>query len=257
MIGAWVGTAALTFYIVPQQVAQLVHGINGKMLQIVAPMASEFSAMDDKLRIERLFLRGFNLSLVIGLSVAVPLFVLGEPLLRFWVSPEMSAQGLLVLQLLIVAFFLAGLTSIPVNILAGINYPQLVTMGAMVSGVFGALSYWILIKPFGISGVAAGKVFGVAVTIVYYLVVCHRKAPYSMTALSRSTLRLALVTALVGVPAYYLVPPLVGSLFTAIVFGLLIFCAYCLVCWVANVFSHEEKASLLSVGNRILKLAKI
>jgi O-antigen/teichoic acid export membrane protein len=252
IIGAWAGTAALTFYLVPQQVAQLVHGINGKMLQIVAPMASEFSVMEDPGRMERLFIRGFNLSLVIGLSIAIPLFVVSGPLLRYWVSPEMALQSSVVLKFLIVAFFLAGLTSIPVNVLTGIALPQFVTLGAVISGLFGALSYWMLVKPFGILGVAIGKVFGVTVTIIYYIAVCHWKARYSLRALWMAVLRISAVSVLVGLPAYYIVPQLISSLISTVLAVFAIFIIYSYACWVMGIFDQTEKRSLLSVGNKFL-----
>jgi len=251
MIGAWVGTAALTFYIVPQQVAQVVHGVNGKMMQIVFPMVSDFSAKGDKAKIGNLFVRGFNLSVAVGFAIAVPLFVVGEPLLRYWVSPEMAAQASLVLQLLILAFFLLGLTTLPTCVLTGINSPQFVTLGSVVLGVSGTLAYCILIKPFGVLGVAAGKVFGVAVAMVYYLAICHRKAPYPLESLFWAVLRVSGVAALVGFPAYYFVPRAIDSLFGAISAGLAVFCVYCLACWYTGVFDREEKKSFLQVRRRM------
>jgi len=251
MIGAWVGTAALTFYIVPQQVAQVVHGVNGKMMQIVFPMVSDFSAKGDREKIGNLFVRGFNLSLAVGFAIAVPLFVVGEPLLRYWVSPEMAAQASLVLQLLILAFFLLGLTTLPTCVLTGINSPQFVTLGSVVLGVSGTLAYCILIKPFGVLGVAAGKVFGVAVAMVYYLAICHRKAPYPLGSLFWAVVRVSGVAALVGFPAYHFVPRAIGSLFGAISAGLGVFCVYCLACWYTGVFDREEKKSFLQVRRRM------
>lgn len=252
MIGAWAGTAALTFYIVPQQAAQLVHGINGKMLQIVSPMASEFSAVGDHARMERLFVRGFNLSVVIGLAAAVPLFVVGEPLLRYWISPEMAQQASLVLKLLIAAFFLAGLTAIPVNVLSGINLPQYVTVGAVVSGIFGALGYWLLVKPFGIAGVAAGKVFGVAITMVYYIAVCRWKARYPLRSLSLAVLRACVPALLVGAPAYYFLPQHLHGLPAVIAGAGAVFTAYCAACWLMGIFEQEERRSFLSVAKKFM-----
>lgn len=253
LIGMWIGTAAITFYTVPQTVAQIVHGVNGKMMQIIFPMVSEFSALKDRAKIELLFVRGFNLSLVIGFAAAMPLFTVGEPLLRFWVSPEMASNASSVLQLLIIAFFLAGITAIPVNVLMGINCPQLVTLGAVVSGVLGALSYLVLIKPFGILGVAAGKLLGVTGTMIYYLAICYWKACYSFKSLSRVALRTTAVTMIVGLPAYYFVTPGISSLFGTISAALGIFTAYCTACWFFGIFDQEERRSMLTVSRKVFQ----
>ena len=251
MIGAWVGTAALTFYIVPQQVAQVVHGINGKMMQIIFPMASEFSAKGDKEKMDRLFVRGFNLSVVIGLAVAVPLAVVGGPLLRYWVSPEMAQNSTLVLDLLLVTFFLGGLTAMPANILSGVDSPQYITIGAIVSGVFGVIFYFLLIKPFGIAGVAAGKAASVGLTMVYYLVICHKKSKYSFRPVFYGIIKTFSLALLVGLPSYYFLAQRAGSLIEVIITAAFVFTLYCLACWFSGVFDDVEKHSLTAVFKRL------
>ena len=250
LIGAWIGTAAVTFYIVPQQVAQVVHGINGKMMQVVFPMASEFSAKNDAQRMERLFVRGFNLSLVIGFAIALPLAVVGGPLLTYWVSPEMAKNSTLVLELLIVTFFLSGLTAMPTNILCGINHPKYVTIGAMVSGLLGLALYFLLIKPFGIAGVAAGKALSVAITVIYYLVICHSKSGYSVRSVALDSLRTFGLAVAVGLPAYFFLAPLTRNLFEVFMLASVVGLTYCAACWWFGAIDSAEKRSLKAVAVR-------
>lgn len=250
LIGAWVGTAAVTFYIVPQQVAQVVHGLNGKMMQIIFPMASEFSSKGDKDRIDRLFVRSFNLSVFIGLAIAVPLAVVGGPLLRYWVSPEMAKNSTAVLELLLVTFFFSGLTAMPTNILGGVNAPQYTTIGAMLSGVFGVIFYFLLIKPFGIAGVAAGKALSVGITVVYYMVVCHKKSRYSWGAVLRESSKTLSLALLIGLPSYYYLSSLPGNLIEVILLAGAVSVLYCLACWFSGVFDAAEKRSLAAVAKR-------
>ena len=250
MIGSFIGTAAVTFYIVPQQVAQVVHGLNGKMMQIIFPMASEFSSKGEADKMDRLFVRSFNLSVFIGLAIAVPLAVVGGPLLRYWVSPEMAQNSTLVIELLLLTFFLGGLTAMPTSILGGVDAPQYTAIGAMVSGVFGAAFYFLLIKPFGIVGVAAGKALSVAITVAYYMVICHRKARYSYNAVLREAAKTCSIALLVGLPAYYLLAPIPGNLVEVFLLAALVSAVYCLACWFANVFDEGEKQSLINVFKR-------
>lgn len=250
IIGAWVGTAAVTFYIVPQQVAQVVHGLNGKMMQIIFPMASEFSSKGEAEKMDRLFVRSFNLSVFIGLSIAVPLAVVGGSLLRYWVSPEMAQHSTVVLELLLVTFFLGGLTAMPTSLLGGVNAPQYTTIGAMVSGVFGVIFYYLLIKPFGIAGVAAGKALSVAITVAYYLVVCHKKSRYSYGLVVRESAKTLSLAALVGLPAYYFLAPLPGNLIEVFILAGFVFTVYCFMCWLSGVFNEGEKESLTAVFKR-------
>lgn len=250
LIGAWLGTAAVTFYIVPQQVAQVVHGLNGKMMQIIFPMASELSSKGDSDRIDRLFVRSFNLSVFIGLAIAVPLAVVAGPLLRYWVSPEMAQHSTMVLELLLTTFFLSGLTAMPSNILGGVNSPQYTAIGAMLSGVFGVIFYFLLIKPFGINGVAAGKVISVAITVAYYMVICHKKSRYSWSKVLREASKTLSLALAIGLPAYYFLSSLPGNLVEVLLLAGAVSALYCLACWFSGVFDEAEKRSLAAVARR-------
>ncbi len=252
MIGSFIGTAAVTFYIVPQQVAQIVGGLNGKMMQIFFPMASEFSVKGEKERMDRLFVRSFNLSVFIGMAVAVPLAIMAGPLLRYWVSPEMAHNSAAVLRLLLLTFFLAGLTAMPTNILGGVDAPQYTAIGAMVSGLFGALFYFLLIRPFGILGIAAGKALSVAITVLYYLLICHRKVGYSVNRLVRGSFKAVSIAVVVGGFSYYFIAPLPKSLHAVILLGMLVSLIYCFACWILGVFDYGEKQTLLAVMRRLM-----
>lgn len=252
MIGSFIGTAAVTFYIVPQQVAQVVHGINGKMMQIIFPMASEFSAKGEAEKMDKLFVRSFNLSVFIGLAIAVPLAVVGEPLLHYWVSPEMAQNSSIVIQLLLLTFFLGGLTAMPSNILGGVNSPGYTAIGALISGVLGSALYFALIKPFGIVGVAAGKTLSVAVTLAYFMAVCHRKARYSFANVARESARLLFLALGVGLPAYLYLSRRVSNLLEVFLLAGVTSAVYCLVCWFFGVFDESERKSIVSVIKRAM-----
>lgn len=256
LIGALIGAAAVTFYIVPLQIAQVIHGINGKLMQIVFPMASELSATADQRNLERLFFRGFNLSMVAGLAAAVPLAVVGEQFLRYWMSPEIAQQSTTVLELLILTFFLAGLTALTTSFLGGINHPQFIMYGSLISGVAGLVFYTILIRPLGVNGVALGKLFSVTLTVAFYMVVCRRTAGISVSVMGKIFFHTLGIGILVGILSYLIVTPFVDSLWATIFAAFIISITYVSACWVLNVFDNEEKRSLIKVMSRIVPSAR-
>ncbi len=256
LIGALIGAAAVTFYIIPQSIAQVIHGINGNLMQIIFPMASEFSATGDRQKLERLFFRGFNLCMVAGLAAAVPLAVVAEPLLRFWMSPEIAQQSTLVLELLIVTFFLFGLTALTTSFLGGINLPQFVMYGPLVSGVSGMIFYAALIKLFGIKGAALGKLLSVALTVAYYIVVCKWMAGISVSLMVNIVFRTLGMAVGVGSIAYLIATPLIVNLFGVILAAAIIAATYAGACWVLGVFDTEEKRSLIKIIGRLVPITR-
>ncbi len=252
LIGIWLGTAALTFYLVPHQIASMVHQVNAKMMQIVFPMASEFSAAMDQGKVRRLFLRGTNLSVVAGLGIAVPVVALARPLLQFWLSPEFAEKSTVVLSILAVTYLLMGLTAVTTSVLGGIGYPQLVTIGSATSGISALLSYWLLIKLWGINGAALATTLGMVITIVYYLVACKWLVGVSLLTLARTVFRPLLIALAIGVPTLQFVAPRIDSLRGVLVAAALVAGVYGLACWFLDVFDSEEKRSLLKLVGRFV-----
>ena len=252
LIGMWIGPIAITFYMVPMQVAQIVHGVNGKMMQIIFPMVSELSVMGDKKNIDRIFVRGLNLCLVIGLAVAVPLAAVTEPLLRFWMSPEIARQSTIVMELLVLTFLFAGLTAHITSFLGGINYPQLVTLGSVISGFSGLIFYTLLIKLFGINGAAFAKFLSIIITIFYYLAVCRCVGKVYLIFFARTTLRPFGIAIVVGSLSYWLLVPQAINLWATILIAICICSVFCLACWFLGVFDTQEKQSLYRLSYRLL-----
>jgi O-antigen/teichoic acid export membrane protein len=174
-LGILIGAAAVTYYIVPQSLACVVHDINARLMQMVFPMASEFSARKDFEKISQLFYRGANLSIVIGIGIGVPIIFFASELLSFWMTPEFAGHSTLVLRLLVLVFFMTGLTAMPTSILGGLGYPKYIPLGSFVAGISGIVFYALLIKPFGIIGAAAAKCISIFITDIYYAIVCKKK----------------------------------------------------------------------------------
>src|SRR5262249_2734285 len=120
LIGLKLGVDDVTYYVVPITVAMAVHQITAKMMQIVFPLTTEMSVFGERAAIRHLFFRVLNGSLLAGLTVAIPIVSLANPLLHFWLSPEFAVRSTHVLQLLALAYLLMGMTSAPASVLPGI-----------------------------------------------------------------------------------------------------------------------------------------
>ncbi|NLI78222.1 MAG: oligosaccharide flippase family protein [Candidatus Riflebacteria bacterium] len=251
LIGTYIGTSALTFYLVPQQIASVIQQVNGKMMEFVFPMASELARKGDARQLETLVLRGFNLSLFIALSGAVPLAVVARPLLSSWVSAEMAERSTTVLLLLTVSFGLSGLTALPSYVLGGLNYPQGLTFGGMVAGVSGLVAYVLLIGPYGIEGAAAGKALSVVLTVAFYLALCHWKAPFSLARLGLQAGRLVIIGLAVGLPAWWFVTPRLAGLPMVVGTMVLIAAVFFLACWVLGALDPAEKDTFRALVRRV------
>jgi O-antigen/teichoic acid export membrane protein len=246
LIGIWIGTSALTFYLVPQSVAQIVHDVNAKLMQFIFPMASEFSASKEHNKLLQLFYRGANLSLVIGAGIAIPIIACASPLLSLWMSPEFAQKSTTVLMLLAATFFLSGLTAMPTSLLGGLGYPQIIPIGAMISGVVGTGLYLFLIKPFGINGAALAKLISIFITVVFYLIACKYIMKISIFRFFKIALPPIGIAILMGIYFFTTATPFIKHFWQLLAFGSFASLLYYSICWVVGVFDNNEKQTLLA-----------
>jgi O-antigen/teichoic acid export membrane protein len=167
LIGIFIGTTAVTFYVIPLSISNINQQVNGKIMQVFFPMASELASMNETEKLQQLFLRALNFGIIIGLCVTIPLVSFSYSILNLWISPEMAIHSQYILILLVFSFLLGGI--IPYNIVAGMGYPKYFTYSAMVSGISGLFFLLIFIKPFGIKGAAFAKLFSMIITMMYYI----------------------------------------------------------------------------------------
>jgi O-antigen/teichoic acid export membrane protein len=172
LIGIFIGTTAVTYYVIPLSISSINQQVNGKIMQVFFPMASELSAKNEIEKLQILFLRSLNFSIIIGLCLTIPFVSFSYPILQLWISTEMAVNSQYILIFLVIAFLLGGI--IPYNIVAAMGYPKYFTYSAIVSGMSGAIFFFILIKPLGNTGAALAKFLSMFLTMFYYIYISNK-----------------------------------------------------------------------------------
>jgi O-antigen/teichoic acid export membrane protein len=246
LIGALLSPAILTFYIVPQQLSIIVHQVNAKMMQIIFPMASEYTALNKSDNIKRLFSRGMNLSFFIATGIALPLIVLARPLLTYWMSPEIASKSTLVLQIMTIMYLMMSLTALPSGLLVGIGKPKMISIFAAVLGICASVSYWVFINLWGIIGVAVASALCISIYLALHLFFSRRFAGISLSGFAYNIIRPSLIALILGLLTVQFALTKIRSLLDVLMVSLLLIFSYGLGSWFFGVFSSEEKHDLLS-----------
>jgi len=245
-IGIWLGTAPLTYFIIPSQLASVIQQISGKMMQIVFPMASEFSAAKsvDKLRL--LVIRSLNLTTVVAIGLGLPTLVLARPLMVFWMGADFASRSSDLLILLAVFYCLSSLTAAPSSILPGIGKPQVIFYASIISSVFILPAYFLFIRPLGIIGVGWSYFVSAIPVIVYYIILIKTTTGVAPTAFLGVIVRPLVLALGIGFAASMILVPMINNLFGVLLAGGLMVAVYGLGVWFIGVFDSNEKAILTS-----------
>ncbi len=175
VLGVWIGVTAVTLYTIPLGVASRIHQLCAKALEVVFPMASTLDAQALGDQVGRLFLRAQNASVAIVVLISVPLVILARPILALWIDADFAARGALVLQLLVLAYALLGLTVVGGHVLAGLGRPGVSVLFAAALAAANLLGYALFIPRWGVNGAGAASLFGSALTVPFFVLYVNRR----------------------------------------------------------------------------------
>ncbi|MBI3861319.1 MAG: polysaccharide biosynthesis protein [Planctomycetia bacterium] len=155
IIGMILGAEAIVPYFVALRLSQFIQRPLAQIGEVCMPKAGELHARSDARGLKDLAIRGMSLAFVLAAGIWIGAAFFGEALILTWVR-ELDSESHTILMVLLTAQLVAS----PIGILRSIIFgagdaktPALMHLAEAVANVILSL---ILIKPFGILGVALG-----------------------------------------------------------------------------------------------------
>jgi O-antigen/teichoic acid export membrane protein len=90
-------------------------------------------------------------------ALGLPLFLLADPILAFWVGDEVAREGTTTMRVLAFAFAAYGTTVVPYYLLNGAGFVWLSSVSGLANGVLVAAVTGALIPITGVAGAALAK----------------------------------------------------------------------------------------------------
>ena len=247
LISVYLGASILTYYVIPHQVAIVVHQLTSKVMEFLMPLVSSLRNNDiNKLR--EICVRGTTISLFLSLSLAIPIIIYGEKILLFWMNNEVSKNSSDILLILTFTYILMSITAVSSSIFSGMGYPYVVSSASVITGIIASILYFFYIESYGLYGIAIAGLISVFITIIYYLFMLNKYLPNSVLMLIKDSW-IAVVLFLVVIAivkwvsdSYQFFPE---SLLQVVFYGGLCSLTYGVLCWFSNVIKCEEKIKII------------
>lgn len=171
VIAAFLSSALVTVFSLPQT---LILKAAGGMSQLSLGLLP-FSVHNQKggqRQVFRTIIFGELISLLLGLSALVMIWLAGEPLLQIWLgNTELVTAVAPILRLLSLFLFLNILTPIPSIIFESWGLPQIPSISAVCTVSLDLILLWILVPSFGVTGAAASLLISSLITVPVFLLV--------------------------------------------------------------------------------------
>lgn len=159
LIGALIGTSAIAYYSVSINVAQQVHAAVGASTAFIFPLVSSEKEKQDGINLKKLFNKSLLFTIIVSLSILLPLLFGGKLFLRIWMGADFAANSYVLVSILACAYFLLAVNVIPHYFLLGFGEVRFVSMTNIAGGIL-SLTVMAFSLPFwGINGAAIGRLF--------------------------------------------------------------------------------------------------
>jgi O-antigen/teichoic acid export membrane protein len=168
VIGASLSSSAIATFSIGARLVEYAGYAVKSMSQIFTPMSSQFHAAGDLDRLRRTFAAGNRACAFIIFPVCTTLVILGKSIIESWVGIRyVSSYSILVLLIVPRTLYLAQSTSI--RMLLGMGRHRVLASVLLLEGSLNLLLSLLLVRHFGIVGVALGTAIPLACTSLFFL----------------------------------------------------------------------------------------
>jgi O-antigen/teichoic acid export membrane protein len=156
VIAGFISATAVTMYAIGGNLIEYLRGVISSMTTTFTPLASSLEAATDSERLRQLLIYGTRAAFWVGLPIEIALFFRGPTFIRLWMGPEYAEVSGHVLQILVVAQIFLNGSHTPTAILYGTSKHRINALWMAAEAVFNLVLSVLLVRRFGIFGVAWG-----------------------------------------------------------------------------------------------------
>src|SRR4029450_674186 len=132
--------------------------LTDQFMKVLAPLAAELHAEDDRFRLRTLYVISSRLTLAIFLPIACALVVLTRPILTVWVGEAYASYSYIV-EILTLASLIETSQWPAMSVLQGMGRPRPLAIMWVAAAVANLGLSVTLVHVFGLAGVALGTLF--------------------------------------------------------------------------------------------------
>jgi O-antigen/teichoic acid export membrane protein len=175
LIGALLGVAAVTYYVVPGNLANRIQGFLGAATQVVFPASSALLTSGRHDALARLYRDGTRLTFLLAMTLGVPMAIFARHFLLHWLGPDFAERSTTVMVLLVGTYVLLGLTGVVWGLGFGAGLAKQNALFAVAMGAIDIALLFVLVGPYGIEGAAFAYLASAALGVPALIVLVERR----------------------------------------------------------------------------------
>jgi O-antigen/teichoic acid export membrane protein len=168
IIGVFLGAAPVAVWAVADRIISGIQRLTNQVNGVLFPFIVDSDQTNKNERLQRLLLEGTRLSVATVVPIAVGLILLAYPLVNAWVGPKMLGSAPVIQILAIVVALRVG-NATGTTLLKGAGRVKYLAAVNIATGLANLVISALLVKPFGLVGVAVGTLVPIAISTIFVL----------------------------------------------------------------------------------------
>lgn len=168
VIGAFMSTVAISIWAIAQRLIETTQNVTSQMNGALFPVVVDFATLGQAERLRRVLVQGTRISLAMVIPVTTGLVILAGPLVRAWVGPRFEAS-IPIIYILSIAVAIRVGCSMATTLLKGAGRHRLLALTNVAAALVNLGLSILLVRPFGLMGVAVGTAIPLAAFSVFVL----------------------------------------------------------------------------------------
>ena len=175
VIGVFLNTSAVAVWSIGQRLAEATQRLTNQLNDVLFPTIVDNDASSRRMRLQTIFLVGTRLSLASVLPIGGVLILSATPLVLAWVGPDFLGSVLIV-RLLAFTVIIRVANATAMTLLKAAGWHRLVAWTNVSTAAVNLSLSIVLVRPFGLGGVAMGTLgpVSVAAVLVIFPAACRR-----------------------------------------------------------------------------------
>ena len=171
VIGAFIGSGAVAMWAPAERIISGVQRLTNQLNGVLFPTIVDSDATRQRERLQQILLQGTRLSLVMVFPITAALILLAEPLVHAWLGNKAASMAgtIPIIQILAIAVAIRVGNATGTTVLKGAGQHRMLAFVNIATGLVNLALSIVLIRPFGLEGVAYGTLIPIAVSAIFIL----------------------------------------------------------------------------------------
>jgi len=252
IVGFFRGVEDVAIFGIAAKLTEYLRQLIFTMTRLFSPVAARYDPDTDRASLRRIFYDGSRLHLLFSLPLSMLLFFWGGSLIRLWVGDAFGPSQA-VLQILLLGHIVSFLQGIGGEVLLGVGRHRNFAILSMLAAITNIVLSIILIKVWGLAGVAWGTTIPLAILSVGYLPVATlRLVGGSLPTFFKDVLVRSIGASIIPGALIIYTAGRIGSYGSLIGWGTMVAFAYLSMAYMIGL-KPAEKLKLVSEGRKFFR----